>query len=152
MKRRAELFEQLGGPEVGALARRRFLESDGMLDEAGIAEWRRLAMPLYVRKPLDPDMMRRAIIRPDVLQWWTRPGNGESRRFDMMADLSRIACPTLVMGGEDDPMHPVELQADIAAALPAHLVRFERFAGCGHGVVPDAGEAAMRVIREFVVS
>src|SRR5206468_5216837 len=107
-------------------------------------------MPHYTRKPLDPDVMRRAIIRQDVLKWWARPG-GESRSFDMLADLSRIACPTLVMGGEDDPMHPIESQADIAAALPAHLVRFERFAGCGHGVVPDAPERAMAVIRDFIL-
>ena len=37
-------------------------------------------------------------------------------------------------------MHPIESQADIAAALPAHLVQFERFANCGHAVVPDAPE------------
>jgi pimeloyl-ACP methyl ester carboxylesterase len=52
--------------------------------------------------------------------------------------------------GEDDPMTPIECQADIAAALPAHLVRFERFAGCGHAVVPDAPERAMAVIRDFI--
>jgi len=32
----------------------------------------------------------------------------------------------------------------------AHLVRFERFAGCGHAVVPDAPERAMAVIRDFI--
>jgi len=37
-----------------------------------------------------------------------------------------------------------------AAALPAHLVRFERFADCGHAVVPDAPERAMAVIRDFI--
>jgi pimeloyl-ACP methyl ester carboxylesterase len=41
----------------------------------------------------------------------------------MFADLDRIQCPTLVLGGEDDPIHPIESQADIAAALPPHLVR-----------------------------
>jgi hypothetical protein len=40
---------------------------------------------------------------------------------------------------------------DIAVALPAHLVRFERFPGCGHGVLPDATERAMAVIRDFIV-
>jgi proline iminopeptidase len=55
------------------------------------------------------------------------------------------------MGGEDDPMVPIECQEDIAAALPAHLVRFERFAGCGHGIVHDAPTRAMHVIRDFVL-
>jgi proline iminopeptidase len=71
--------------------------------------------------------------------------------FDLFPALSRIACPTLVMGGEDDPMVPIECQADIAAALPAHRVRFERFAGCGHGIVGDAPMRAMEVIRDFLL-
>jgi pimeloyl-ACP methyl ester carboxylesterase len=62
----------------------------------------------------------------------------------------RIRCPTLVIGGEDDPMHPIESQADIAAALPPSLVQFERFADCGHGVVPDAPERAMDLLGEFI--
>jgi hypothetical protein len=29
-------------------------------------------------------------------------------------------------------------------------VQFERFADCGHAVVPDAPERAMAVIRDFI--
>ena len=148
--RRVELFERFGGPEVGVLARRRFLEFRGHPDLASRDAWRRLAMPLYFRKPLDPDLARRAVSRPEVLQLFTGPG-GESDTFNMFPDLHRIQCPTLVMGGEDDPMHPIESQADIAAALPAHLVQFERFTNCGHAVVPDAPEQAMATIRDFIL-
>jgi proline iminopeptidase len=147
--RRVELFGRFGGPEVGALARRRFLEVQGHPDQASLDAWRRLAFPLYTRTPRDPDMARRAISRSAVLQWFTKPG-GESDTFNMFPDLGRIQCPTLVLGGEDDPMLPIECQADLAAALPAHLVRFERFADCGHAVVPDAPERAMAVIRDFI--
>jgi pimeloyl-ACP methyl ester carboxylesterase len=94
-------------------------------------------------------MARRAVIRSDVLRWFTKPG-GESHTFNMFPDLGRIQCPTLVLGGEDDPIHPIESQAEIAAALPAHLVQFERFANCRHAVVPDAPERAMAVIRDFI--
>jgi proline iminopeptidase len=149
LQRRVDMFERLGGPEVGALARRRFLETDGLVDQASAETWRRLAMPHYTRSPRDPESVGRAIFRPDVLHWFARPG-GEGNRFNMLADLARIQCPTLVMGGEDDPMTPIEAQADIAAALPAHLARFERFANCGHGIVPDAGEGALAVIRDFI--
>ncbi len=148
-QRRVELFERLGGPEVGALARRRFLETGGLVDQALLEAWRRLAMPHYTRTPRDPDSVSRTVVRPDVLQWFARP-DGEGNRFDMLADLGRIQCPTLVMGGEDDPMTPIEAQADIAAALPAHLVRFERFANCGHGIIPDARERGLAMIRDFI--
>jgi pimeloyl-ACP methyl ester carboxylesterase len=50
-----------------------------------------------------------------------------------------------VLGGEGDPMLPIECQADIAAALPQHLAQFERLENCGHAVVFDAPERAMAV-------
>jgi pimeloyl-ACP methyl ester carboxylesterase len=148
-ERRIQLFERFGGPQLGALARRRFLEVQGHTDQASLDAWRRLAFPLYTRTRRDPDMARRAVSRSEVLHWFTKPG-GESHTFNMFPDLGRIQCPTLVLGGEDDPMLPIECQADIAAALPAHLVRFERFADCGHAVIPDAPERAMAVIRDFI--
>jgi pimeloyl-ACP methyl ester carboxylesterase len=149
LDRRVWLFERFGGPEVGALARRRFLEIQGHPDQASLDAWARLATPLYTRIPRDPNMARRAVNRSEVLQWFTRPG-GESHSFNMLADLGRIQCPTLVLGGDDDPIHPIESQADIAAALPSHLVQFERFANCRHAVVTDAPERAMAVIRDFI--
>lgn len=142
-------FERLGGPEVGALARRRFLE--GEVDDAMLQAWIRLAFPVYTRIPRDPHTVRRAILHPEVNLWFTRPG-GEGRTFDFFAALDRIQCPTLVLGGEEDPMIPIVCQEEIAAALPSHVVRFERFPGCGHGVVNDAPERAMAIIREFVAS
>jgi pimeloyl-ACP methyl ester carboxylesterase len=148
-ERRVELFERFGGPDVGALARRRFLEVQGHPDQASLDAWARLAFPLYTRIPRDPDMARRAVSRSEVLRWFVKPG-GESDSFNMFPDLGRIQCPTLVLGGEDDPIHPIESQADIAAALPAHLVRFERFENCRHAVIPDAPERAMGVIRDFI--
>ena len=148
-ERRVELFERFGGPEVGALARRRFLELQGHPDEASLDAWRRMAMPLYTRIPRDPNGARRALSRSEVQRWFTKPG-GESHTFDMFPDLHRIQCPTLVLGGEDDPIHPIESQADIAAALPPHLVQFERFENCRHAVVPDAPERVMAVIRQFI--
>jgi len=142
-------FERLGGPEVGALARRRFVE--GQVDPAMLEAWIRLAFPVYNRTPRDPAAVQRAVLRPEVNIWFTRTG-GEGRTFNLLPELQRVQCPTLVLGGEDDPMCPIECQEDIAGALPAHLVRFERFAGCGHGVVADAPERAMAVIREFIGS
>jgi len=46
-ERRVALFERFGGPEAGALARRRFQE--GQTDAATLETWVRVAMPLYSR-------------------------------------------------------------------------------------------------------
>jgi proline iminopeptidase len=147
-ERRVALFERFGGPEVGALARRRFL--DGHTDAATLDTWLRLAFPLYTRTPRDPQVVQRAVRHPEVTLWFARPG-GEGHTFNLFPALSRVQCPSLVLGGEEDPMTPIECQAAIAAALPPNLVRFERFPGCGHAVVPDAPESAMTVIRDFIV-
>jgi proline iminopeptidase len=149
LEERVALFERLGGPEVGALARRRLL--DGHMDAALLDEWVRLAFPVYTRTSRDPAWVRRTIVHPEIHLWFNRPG-GEGRRFNLFPMLQRVQCPTLVLGGEEDPMIPIVCQEEIAAALPAHLVRFERFPGCGHGVLTDAPERAMAVIREFIGS
>src|SRR5262249_55643933 len=149
LDRRVALFERFGGPEVGAPARPRFLEAPGQVDMTAVQASLRLAFPVYTRTARDPNVARRAVQNLAVAQWFTRPG-GEGHTFNLLPDLSRVQCPTLVLGGEDDPMTPIECQADIAAALPPHLVRFERFPGCGHAVPPDAAARALAVIRDFI--
>ena len=63
-----DLFERFGGPEVGALARSRFLRGD--TDAATLEAWVRLAFPLYTRTPRDPEVARRAVRRPEVTRWF----------------------------------------------------------------------------------
>jgi proline iminopeptidase len=146
-ERRVALFERLGGPDVGGLAHHRFLE--GKLDSEDLEAWGRLAFPVYIRKPRDPQAAVRGIRRADVNLWFARPG-GEGRTFNFFPALSRIQCPTLVLGGEDDPMILIEAQEDIVAALAPHLVSFERFPNCGHSVINDAPKRAFAVIRSFI--
>jgi proline iminopeptidase len=77
---------------------------------------------------------------------------GEDRTFDLRAGLARVRCPVLVLGGELDPVCPIEDQEEIAAALPPALVRFERFADCGHGVFRDDPQRFFAVLREFLAA
>ena len=54
------------------------------------------------------------------------------------------------MGGEQDPVCPIEDQVEIAEALPNRWVQFERFDDCGHGPFRDQPEPTFRVIRDFI--
>ena len=58
-ERRVAMFEKLGGPEVGAMARPRMFE--GHRDKASLDAWLRIALPLYTRRPRDPNVVRRAV-------------------------------------------------------------------------------------------
>ncbi len=141
------MFHRLGGPEAGALAQRRFV--DGDTSPEVLAAWLELALPLYTQSPFDAAATARIAFNRESTAWFNRVG-GEGRDFDYLADLGRITCPTLVLAGALDPMLPVECQRDIAAALRPGVVRYREFAHCGHGVVPDAPDAAMAVIRGFI--
>jgi proline iminopeptidase len=138
-------FGQLGGPEV-ALAARRFWESPG---PETLPDYLAKAFPVYNRTPTlsDPDRTARTRFALDVLFHFAR---GEARTMNLLPGLARVRCPTLVLGGELDPVCPIEDQEEIAAALPAGCVRFERFPRCGHGAYRDDPERGFALLREFI--
>jgi pimeloyl-ACP methyl ester carboxylesterase len=148
-ERRVALFEQLGGPEAGALARRRLI--DGDTSPEVLDDWLRIAVPLYTRTRPDPDAMQRQVRNAEATRWFSR-ADGEGSHFDLRADLPNVRCPTLLMGGALDPMLPVENQREIAARIPPHWLRYEEFPHAGHGVLPDAREAALALLRGFILA
>ena len=143
------MFTRLGGAKAGELARRRFV--DGDTSPEVLKAWLEVALPLYTTSPADPEMWGRIQSKQPVREQFFGPG-GEGRTLDMLHDLSRIQCPTLVMGGTRDPMLPIECQRDIAAAIPQHLLRYKEFENCGHGVIPDAPVEGMALLREFIAA
>jgi proline iminopeptidase len=140
-----DAFERLGGREAREAARR-YWEKPG---PDTLPDYARICFPLYSRTPRDPDANARTVWNFDVMFHF---GGDEDRRFDLLPELGKVRCPVLVMGGEDDPITPIDDQVDIAAALPTGLGRFERFAGCGHGVYRDAPGRALSLLRDFVLS
>lgn len=138
-------FERLGGPEARDAARR-YWKTPG---PDTLPDYARLCFPLYSRAPRDPDANARTLWNFEVMHHF---GGGEDHRFDLLPDLAKLRCPTLVLGGEDDPICTIDDQADIAARIPPHLVRFERFPGCGHGVYRDDPQRAFAVLRELLTS
>ena len=141
------MFERLGGPEARKIAEDFWADASA----PGVFEpYHEVCFPLYNQTPQDPDLKERSVMNVDMLGYFFG-ADGEGHRFDFLPRLSQVRCPTLVLSGEIDPVTPVEQSEDIADALPSHLMRFERFAGCGHGVERDDQEAALRVIREFIL-
>lgn len=142
----AQRCEELGGPEVRDAAQRMWSEPG---PEAQ-AEYNRLVLRYYTRElPSNLDGAFRVRFRNDVgLQF----AAGEMQSFDLLRQLSTLVCPVLVLGGALDPVCPIEDQEDIAAALPADRVSFERFEECGHMIWIDAPERYFRALREFVAS
>ena len=141
-------FERIGGKNARAAAEAYWLNPTLESRLNYIAT----CLPCYNTRPAnDPDALKRAILKHDVGLAFNGPKN-EQGRMDFRADLARIQCPVLVMAGDTDPIMPMSLTETLVASLPPHLVRFERFENCGHGVQRDDPEKAFRVIREFIMS
>ena len=119
-ERRVELFERFGGPEVGALARRRFLEIAG---PSGSSIAGRLAAIGHAALYAHSARSRRGAARGQSPGGaaMVHPTRWREVRPSICSPRPGTASSVLpwCMGGEDDPIHPIESQADIAAALPA---------------------------------
>jgi pimeloyl-ACP methyl ester carboxylesterase len=72
------------------------------------------------------------------------------RRFDVLGDLARIECPTLVCAGELDPIAPVAAAHEIVDAMPSGRARLEVIANAGHFAWRDAPGRYWPVVTEFV--
>ncbi|MGO9450301.1 MAG: alpha/beta fold hydrolase [Candidatus Binataceae bacterium] len=143
--RSLEVFERLGDKEARDIAQRFFDDPSPAAMEAYV----RTCLPLYSHRKRNSDWMKRSIQNTDLTTFFFK---GEIRTFNLLPQLGRIRCPTLVTAGEFDPITPVGDAEDIVAAIPAGLVRFERFKNSGHGVHHDEPEHFERVVREFIAS
>ncbi|HET9284849.1 MAG TPA: alpha/beta hydrolase [Candidatus Angelobacter sp.] len=139
-----DMFEQLGGLEARETMRRAF---DDRSQEA-FADFLQVCGPLYTRRS-DPDARARTISNTGIVPFFER-AEGEGVTFDYQKDLSVVRCPTLVIGGEDDPMTPITEMEEIIRALPSGLAIFEKIPDCGHGIYRDAPERLVRLLREFL--
>jgi len=143
-ERSLTVYERLGGADARATAARYFADPS----RANQDEFFRVCSPLYFRTRPDPDSMRRTVRRPEVAEHFRR---GELLKLNYLSALSNIKCPTLVIGGEDDPQIPIQDQVDIANAIPPHLVQFRRVPNAGHFVFRD-DPLVVDHIREFILA
>lgn len=144
-----EAFERLGGPEAEKAARGYWSAPS----DATRSIYAKVCVPLYApRKQTDDgSWVARAITRNETGVHFNGPSN-EHGRFDFREALSRVACPVLVMAGDKDPITPIAFSETIAASLPPERVSFQRFAGCGHGIVADDRDGALQAIRDFILT
>ena len=70
-------------------------------------------------------------------------------KHDALADLHRVACPTLVLGARRDMMTPGFASEEIAAAIPnAELTMFD----AGHGVMVERMDEFNRRLSDFLAT
>jgi len=139
-------FERLGGSTARAAAESYWLNPT----LEGRVKYIEVCHPYYRRRPpADKDAEKRSIVNHEASLRFAGPSN-EQGHMDFRADLARVRCPVLILAGDRDPITPIAFSEEIVASLPSHLVRFERFVDCGHGVLGDDPDRGFAVIREFI--
>lgn len=140
--RSVAVFDRLGGPEAGEIAARYF----GEPSEAHFAEYLRVCLPLYTRKPIDPDVVARMEFNQSSAVLWDRE---HASQVDLREAAGKVDCPVLVVSGAEDPSFTVAGGEELAQALPQHLVQFVVLEDAGYGVWRDRPDALPHLL-DFV--
>jgi pimeloyl-ACP methyl ester carboxylesterase len=137
--RLTEAVRRVAGDEVAELARRDF-NGDLVTDE----EWARVFAAFGPQVP-DEQQLGRRTVNPELA------ARGDLlRSFDVVDQLAKIECPTLVCVGDLDPITPMDAAREIVDALPPGIGRLEVIDGSGHFPWKDAPDRYWPVIEGFV--
>jgi pimeloyl-ACP methyl ester carboxylesterase len=142
--RLVERFRRAGGGEVAAIAERVY---GGDSESVTPEEWAR-CWGLFGPWVVGEQERARTIVNREL----NAPGLELMRGFDVVGELARVDCPTLVCVGELDPATPVAAARDIAAALPEGGARLEVIQGAGHFTWKDAPDRYWPLVTEFVTT
>lgn len=138
--RLVESFRRAAGDDVAELAKRSY-SGEAVSD----AEWARVFAAFGPRVP-DAEQLGRRIRNAEV----GAHGMELLRTFDVVDQMGRIACPTLVCVGELDSVTPVDAAREIFGALPEGLRRLEVIEGAGHFPWKDVPDRYLPVLERFV--
>jgi len=135
-------FRAVAGDTVADLARRDYGGTP-----VSQQEWAEVFAAFGPRVPTARELGR-AIQNPDL----GVVGMDLFRRLDVVGELGRIECPTLVCVGEHDPVTPVAASQEIADALPAGMGQLAVIDGAGHFPWLDRPDRYWPLITAFVAA
>ncbi len=140
-------FARLGGVQARDVAERFWRHGD----DAAVADYMRVCMPLYnTRARLGgEEAAQRVTRRMEVFRHFSLPGC-EMWRMDFREGLAGVKVPALVLSGDSDPVTPSECSQEIFEALPHGAKALHVFEKAGHGAYRDAPETVFPVVRAFV--
>jgi proline iminopeptidase len=142
--RLVEGFRRAGGDEVAAIAERAY---GGDRPSVTPEEWAR-CWRVFGPWVLGEEERSRTVVNREL----NARGLALMRGFDVLDQLARVDCPTLVCVGELDPVTPVAAAREIADALPERNRRLEVVEGAGHFTWKDAPGRYWPLVIDFVTS
>jgi len=142
LERLVEGVRRVAGDAVAELARRDF---GG--DAVSAEEWARVFAAFGPHVPDSDELSRRLQNRAVGAH-----GINLLREFDVIDQLARIACQTLICVGEVDAVTGVDAAQEIVNALRTGIARLGIIEGAGHFPWLDNPERFWSTVREFVIA
>jgi pimeloyl-ACP methyl ester carboxylesterase len=140
--RMVDSFRRIAGDDVAEIAERSYAG-----EEVSDEEWARVFAAFGPHRPQE----EREAQTPKNLEL-NELGMDVIRGTDILDQLGRIDCPTLVAVGEDDPVTPVAAAEEIVEALPEGIARLEIIEGGGHFTWLDAPDRFWPMMSRFIHS
>ena len=139
--RLVENIRRLGGDALADVAERVYFGTGPVTREEWAPVWK-----LFGRNVITMQERARTVVNVSL----NERALPLMRTFDVVGELGRIECPTLILVGEKDPGTPVEAAREIFDGLHPEIRRLEVIEGAGHFLWRDAAKAYWPIVEEFV--
>lgn len=143
MLRILEGFERKAGKQARTAAEAYFQNPSPENVEA----YQKICVPYYARNPYSQEEMNRSISHPEIAQYYSQH---ELRQFNFVNELKNIQCPSLILAGENAPLHVPSSLEEIAKAIPNQFSNYHLIKNVGTPVYRDAEREVEKIIREFI--
>ncbi len=139
------LIEPSDQARAGLKARAAKAREEGMADIADQIVQAATSSHTKQTNPVAIALVREMIMRQDPAGY---AANCEALAAAEAADATRIACPTLLLTGEDDAVAPPSVTRTLAERIKG--ARAQILPRCGHWTTFEAAEAVNGLLKEFL--
>lgn len=136
-------FERKAGKQARIIAEAYFQNPS----PENVKTYQKICVPHYAKNPYSREEMNRIITRPEVAQYYSRH---ELTQFNFVNTLKNIQCPSLILAGENAPLHVPSSLKEISEAIPSQFSHYHLIKNAGTPVYRDDEKAVEKIIREFI--
>jgi proline iminopeptidase len=136
-------LKQRAGDEVAEIARLQLSQPTAEITQ----EYLRKVVPYYAKNAYTSAEVARCEKNIALFNHYC---SHEMNNFNYLEDMENVQCPTLIMAGDDSPLHRLSFATEMAERIPQSLVQLEIFSGCGAPVYKDDPEKSFTVVSNFL--
>ena len=142
IEERRKTFELLGGKEVGDAA---YAYDQNPHGAGHYEKFIEKCLPYFSQtsfKFIEPFRVNMAMRNKFIAE--------ENHKFNYLDTLKKIQCPTLILAGDLDPVHPIICAKETASCIPKNKLTFCLIQGAGAPIYQDQQEKFSHGVKSFL--